>query len=32
MTWDVRHGQLRTLDAYDAGLRLVRNTPRFPWS
>jgi SAM-dependent methyltransferase len=26
-TWDARHGHLRTLDAYDAGLRLVVNTP-----
>lgn len=26
-TWNARHGQLRTLDAYDAGLRLVLNTP-----
>jgi SAM-dependent methyltransferase len=26
--WDKRHGQLRTLDAYDAGLRLVTSTPR----
>jgi SAM-dependent methyltransferase len=26
-TWDARHGDLRKLDAYDAGLRLVRNTP-----
>jgi hypothetical protein len=22
-TWDARHGHLRALDAYDAGLRLV---------
>jgi hypothetical protein len=22
-TWDARHGRLRALDAYDAGLRLV---------
>lgn len=26
-TWDARHGQLRILDAYDAGLRLLVNTP-----
>ena len=25
--WDTRHGHLRGLDAYDAGLRLVVNTP-----
>jgi SAM-dependent methyltransferase len=25
--WDERHGELRTLDAYDAGLRLVVSTP-----
>jgi SAM-dependent methyltransferase len=25
-TWDARHGHLRQLDAYDAGLRLVVNT------
>ncbi len=25
--WDARHGRLRTLDAYDAGLRLLINTP-----
>ncbi len=25
-TWDARHGALRRLDAYDAGLRLLRNT------
>jgi SAM-dependent methyltransferase len=25
--WDRRHGHLRTLDSYDAGLRLVINTP-----
>lgn len=25
--WDARHGPLRKLDAYDAGLRLVRNLP-----
>lgn len=25
--WDERHGALRTLDRYDAGLRLVINTP-----
>jgi hypothetical protein len=23
--WDTRHGELRTLDSYDAGLRLVIN-------
>jgi SAM-dependent methyltransferase len=29
--WDERHGHLRRLDSYDAGLRLVTNTPeRFP--
>jgi SAM-dependent methyltransferase len=27
-TWDARYGHLRTLDTYDAGLRLVVNTPR----
>ncbi len=26
-TWDAHHGRLRTLDAYDAGLRLVVATP-----
>lgn len=26
-TWDARHGDLRRLDAYDAGLRLLLNTP-----
>jgi SAM-dependent methyltransferase len=26
-TWDRRHGHLRTLDAFDAGLRIVVNTP-----
>jgi SAM-dependent methyltransferase len=26
-TWDLRHGHLRTLDAFDAGLRIVVNTP-----
>jgi hypothetical protein len=26
-TWDARHGHLRQLDAYDAGLRLVVNLP-----
>jgi len=26
-TWDVHYGHLRKLDAYDAGLRLVINTP-----
>ncbi len=26
-TWEARHGHLRTLDAFDAGLRLVVNTP-----
>lgn len=26
-TWDARHGDLRALDAYDAGLRLLVNTP-----
>jgi SAM-dependent methyltransferase len=26
-TWDARHGHLRELDAYDAGLRLIVNTP-----
>jgi hypothetical protein len=26
-TWDARHGHLRRLDAYDAGLRLVVNMP-----
>jgi SAM-dependent methyltransferase len=26
-TWDARHGRLRTLDAFDAGLRLVVSTP-----
>jgi SAM-dependent methyltransferase len=26
-TWDSRHGHLRRLDAYDAGLRLVVNVP-----
>ncbi|WP_394843179.1 class I SAM-dependent methyltransferase [Pendulispora brunnea] len=26
-TWDARHGHLRKLDAYDAGLRLLVNTP-----
>jgi SAM-dependent methyltransferase len=26
-TWDARHGHLRGLDAYDAGLRLVVDTP-----
>lgn len=26
-TWDVRHGHLRRLDQYDAGLRLVVSTP-----
>ena len=26
-TWDARHGHLRDLDAYDAGLRLVVNRP-----
>jgi SAM-dependent methyltransferase len=26
-TWDARHGHLRGLDAYDAGLRLVVNRP-----
>jgi SAM-dependent methyltransferase len=26
-SWDARHGELRTLDAYDAGLRLLVNTP-----
>jgi len=25
--WDLRHGHLRTLDAYDVGLRLVTATP-----
>ncbi len=25
-TWDARHGHLRALDAYDAGLRLIVNT------
>jgi hypothetical protein len=25
-TWDARHGHLRKLDAYDAGLRLLVNT------
>jgi hypothetical protein len=25
--WDERHGQLRALDAYDAGLRLVVGRP-----
>jgi hypothetical protein len=25
--WDARHGYLRRLDAYDAGLRLLINTP-----
>jgi SAM-dependent methyltransferase len=25
--WDTRHGHLRRLDAYDAGLRLLINTP-----
>jgi hypothetical protein len=27
-TWDRRHGHLRKLDQYDAGLRLVVNRPR----
>jgi len=26
-TWDARHGALRRLDAYDAGLRLLRHAP-----
>jgi SAM-dependent methyltransferase len=26
-TWDARYGHLRSLDAYDAGMRLVVNTP-----
>lgn len=26
-TWDARYGHLRTLDAFDAGLRIVVNTP-----
>jgi hypothetical protein len=26
-TWDARHGNLRKLGEYDAGLRLVLNTP-----
>ncbi len=26
-TWDARHGHLRALDAYDAGMRLVVNLP-----
>jgi hypothetical protein len=25
--WDARHGHLRHLDTYDAGLRLVTSTP-----
>jgi SAM-dependent methyltransferase len=25
--WDRRHGRLRTLDAFDAGLRLITNSP-----
>lgn len=25
--WEKRHGHLRKLDSYDAGLRLVINTP-----
>lgn len=29
-TWDARHGRLRQLDAYDAGLRLVVNWPSEP--
>ena len=24
--WDVRHGHLRTLDSFDAGLRLIVTT------
>jgi ATP-dependent helicase YprA (DUF1998 family) len=27
-TWDRRHGTLRALDAFDAGLRLVRTCRR----
>jgi hypothetical protein len=26
--WDARHGHLRELDAYDAGLRLIVARPR----
>ena len=26
-TWDARHGELRTLAAYDAGMRLVVARP-----
>jgi SAM-dependent methyltransferase len=29
-SWDARHGHLRALDAYDAGLRLVVNQPDDP--
>ena len=25
--WDRRHGELRKLDAFDAGMRLIVNTP-----
>jgi hypothetical protein len=25
--WDARHGHLRSLDAYDAGMRLVVSRP-----
>jgi hypothetical protein len=25
--WDARHGRLRSLDAYDAGMRLIVNVP-----